>query len=172
MMKKLLLISILFGTLINAESLKETTLPNLTFKLMDGEQISLDELLIEGPVYIDFWATWCAPCKKAMIHLERFQQKYSKHGFNILAVSTDSPKSISKVKSYIRSKKYSFIVALDPNQQIAQKLNATLLPTSLLINQNREIVWFHQGYIPGDEVEIEKQILAVLDYKETKDKSE
>ncbi|MBC8322885.1 MAG: TlpA family protein disulfide reductase, partial [Candidatus Marinimicrobia bacterium] len=129
-MKKLLLISILFGTLINAESLKETTLPNLTFKLMDGEQISLDELLIEGPVYIDFWATWCAPCKKAMIHLERFQQKYSKHGFNILAVSTDSPKSISKVKSYIRSKKYSFIVALDPNQQIAQKLNATLLPTS------------------------------------------
>lgn len=171
-MKKLLLISILFGTLINAESLKETTLPNLTFKLMDGEQISLDELLIEGPVYIDFWATWCAPCKKAMIHLERFQQKYSKHGFNILAVSTDSPKSISKVKSYIRSKKYSFIVALDPNQQIAQKLNATLLPTSLLINQNREIVWFHQGYIPGDEVEIEKQILAVLDYKETKDKSE
>ncbi len=172
MMKKLLLISILFGTLINAESLKETTLPNLTFKLMDGEQISLDELLIEGPVYIDFWATWCAPCKKVMIHLERFQQKYSKHGFNILAVSTDSPKSLSKVKSYIRSKKYSFFVALDPNQQIAQKLNATLLPTSLLINQNREIVWFHQGYIPGDEVEIEKQILAVLDYKETKVKSE
>ena len=172
MMKNLYLISFLFGVMLNAEPLKDSTIPNLSFKLMDGGKISLDELLVEGPVYIDFWATWCAPCKKAMIHLERFQQKYNEYGFNVLAVSTDTPKSISKVKSYIRSKKYSFIVALDPNQQIAQKLNATLLPTSLLINQNREIVWFHQGYIPGDEVEIEKQILAVLNYKTTRIKSE
>ena len=171
-MKKLFLLSLMCGGMLYADPLSGTVLPNLSFKLMDGGHTTLDELLQDGPVFIDFWATWCAPCKKVMIHLERFQQKYSKHGFNILAVSTDSPRSISKVKSYIRSKKYSFIVALDPNQQIAQKLNATLLPTSLLINQNREIVWFHQGYIPGDEVEIEKQILAVLNYKTTRIKSE
>ena len=166
-MKKLILLSLLCGTMLNAEPLLGTALPNLSFKLMDGEHTSLNELLKDGPVLVDFWATWCAPCKKEMIHLERFQQKYSKDGFKILAISTDSPKSMSKVKSYIRSKKYSFIVALDPNQQIAQKLNATLLPTSLLINQNREIVWFHQGYIPGDEVEIEKQIRLVsnLDFE-------
>ncbi len=171
-MKRLIILSILWGALLHAELLNDSTIPNLSFKILDGGEVSLDELLKEGPILIDFWATWCAPCKKAMIHLERFQQKYSKDGFNVLAVSTDSPKSLSKVKSYIRSKKYSFIVALDPNQQIAQKLNATLLPTSLLINQNKEIVWFHQGYIPGDEVEIEKQILAVFDYKEDKVKSE
>ena len=166
-MKKLILLSLLCGSMLNAEPLLDTALPNLSFKLMDGEHTSLNELLKDGPVLVDFWATWCAPCKKEMIHLERFQQKYSKDGFKILAISTDSPKSMSKVKSYIRSKKYSFIVALDPNQQIAQKLNATLLPTSLLINQNREIVWFHQGYIPGDEVEIEKQIRLVsnLDFE-------
>ena len=166
-MKKLILFSLLCGSILNAEPLLDTALPNLSFKLMDGEHTSLNELLKDGPVLVDFWATWCAPCKKEMIHLERFQQKYSKDGFKILAISTDSPKSMSKVKSYIRSKKYSFIVALDPNQQIAQKLNATLLPTSLLINQNREIVWFHQGYIPGDEVEIEKQIRLVsnLDFE-------
>jgi thiol-disulfide isomerase/thioredoxin len=172
MMKNLYLISFLFGMMLNAEPNKESTLPNLSFKLLDGSKISLDELLQDGPALIDFWATWCAPCKKEMIHLERFQQKYSKDGFKILAISTDTPRSMSKVKSYIRSKKYSFKVALDPNQQIAQKFNATLLPTAILINKNREIIWFHQGYIPGDEVEIEKQILAVLNNETTEDISE
>ena len=71
-------------------------------------------------------------------------------------------KSMSRVKSYIRSKKYKFIVGLDPNKQVAQKMNALLLPTSLIINQQREVVWIHQGYLPGDEIEIEEQIRHAL----------
>jgi len=169
MIKKLYLISILFGVLLHANPSMETTLPNLTFKLLDGGKTSLEELLVDGPVLIDFWATWCGPCKKEMVHLERFHKKYNKDGFKILAISTDSPKSMAKVKSYIRSKKYTFNVALDPNQQIAQKLNATLLPTALLINKEGKIIWFHQGYIPGDEKEIEKQILSALNAQNSVD---
>ena len=150
------------GSILNADGLPGTALPNLSFNLLDGKNTTLDELLKDGPVLVNFWATWCAPCKKEMIYLDSFHQKYSENGFKILAVSTDSPRSTSKVKSYIRAKKFTFIVGLDPNQQVAQKMNAVLLPTSILINRNREIVWFHQGYIPGDEVEIEKQIRLVL----------
>ena len=69
---------------------------------------------------------------------------------------------MSRVKSYIRSKKHKFIVGLDPNQRVAQKMNALLLPTSMIINQKREVVWFHQGYLPGDEIEIEEQIRHAL----------
>ncbi len=147
---------------MNADGLLGTALPNLSFSLLDGKNTTLDELLKDGPVLVDFWATWCGPCKKEMVYLDRFQKEYGEYGFKILAVSTDSPRSMSKVKSYIRAKKFTFIVGLDPNQQMAQKMNALLLPTSILINQNKEIVWFHQGYIPGDEVEIEKQIRLVL----------
>ena len=161
-MKKLLLLSLLCGSMLNADPLSGTALPNLSIKLMDGGQTSLDELLKEGPVLVNFWATWCAPCKKEMIHLDKFHQKYKDQGFKVVCISTDSPKSMSKVKSYIRSKKHQFIVGLDPNQQIAQKMNAILMPTSLIINQKREVVWFHQGYLPGDEIEIEEQILHVL----------
>lgn len=150
------------SSILNADGLPGTALPNLSFNLLDGKNTTLDELLKDGPILVNFWATWCAPCKKEMIYLDRFHQKYSENGFKILAVSTDSPRSTSKVKSYIRAKKFTFIVGLDPNQQVAQKMNAILLPTSILINRNREIVWFHQGYIPGDEVEIEKQIRLVL----------
>lgn len=161
-MKNIIMSLLYLGTVLLADSLSDTALPNLSFSLLDGKNTTLDELLKEGPVLVDFWATWCAPCKKEMVFLDRFHKKYSEYGFKILAISTDSPKSISKVKSYIRTKKFTFIVGLDPNQQVAQKMNATLLPTSILINQNKEIVWFHQGYIPGDEVEIEKQIRLVL----------
>jgi len=171
-MKKIFITIFCLTIVLFADTPSISVVQNLSIKLLDGKIIKIYDLLEEGPILVDFWATWCAPCKKEMIYLDNFQRKYKENGLKIVAISTDSPRSISKVKSYIRSKKYSFIVALDPNQQIAQKLNATLLPTSLLINQNKEIVWFHQGYIPGDEVEIEKQILAVLDYKKAKVKSE
>jgi len=161
-MKKIFITIFCLTIVLFADTPSISVVQNLSIKLLDGKIIKIYDLLEEGPILVDFWATWCAPCKKEMIYLDNFQRKYKENGLKIVAISTDSPRSISKVKSYIRSKKYSFIVALDPNQQIAQKLNATLLPTSLLINQNKEIVWFHQGYIPGDEVEIEKQIRHLL----------
>lgn len=161
-MKNIIISFLCLATVLLSDSSLGTAAPNLSLKLLDGKEIELYDLLENGPVLVDFWATWCAPCKKEMVFLDRFHQKYSEYGFNVLAISTDSPKSISKVKIYIRTKKFTFIVGLDPNQQVAQKMNAILLPTSILINKNREIVWFHQGYIPGDEVEIEKQIRLVL----------
>jgi len=167
-MKKLFLLSLMCGVMLNADPLSGTALPNLSIKLMDGGHTSLDELLKEGPVLIDFWATWCAPCKKAMVFLDKYHQKYEDKGFKVVCISTDSPKSMSRVKSYIRSKKHKFIVGLDPNQQIAQKMNALLLPTSLIINQKREVVWIHQGYLPGDEIEIEKQIRLSLNLEAEK----
>jgi hypothetical protein len=69
---------------------------------------------------------------------------------------------MSKVKSYIRAKKHTFLVGIDPNQEIAKKMNALLMPTTLILNKDRKVSWYHQGFIPGDEKEIEAQIRAVL----------
>ena len=137
-------------------------LPDLSVRLLDGKQVRLSALLEEGPLLVSFWATWCAPCKKEMIFLEKFHQKYNENSFRVLAISTDSPKSMSKVKSYIRAKKHTFLVGIDPNQEIAKKMNALLMPTTLILNKDRKVSWYHQGFIPGDEKEIEAQIRAVL----------
>ena len=159
--KQFVLVAIIF-TAIYADKQRDIMLPDLSVKLLDGKQVRLSALLEEGPLLVSFWATWCAPCKKEMIFLEEFHQKYNENNFRVLAISTDSPKSMSKVKSYIRAKKHTFLVGIDPNQEIAKKMNALLMPTTLILNKDRKVSWYHQGFIPGDEKEIEAQIRAVL----------
>lgn len=162
-MKKLLLISMLgVLTLFGNTPQGKSEVPNLKLKFLDGKKGQLKPILEDGPILIDFWATWCKPCLKGMMYLDKYHRKYNENGFTVLSINQDSPKSLSKVKSTVRSRKYSFPVVLDPNQQIAAKLNARLLPTTILVNKNGEIVWRHQGYMPGDEVEIEHQIRRVL----------
>ena len=151
-----------------AEQKREMMLPDLSIKLIDGKQTRLSLLLEDGPILVNFWATWCAPCKKEMIFLEQFHKKYSDQGFRVLAISTDSPKSMSKVKSYIRAKKHTFLVGLDPNQEVAKKMNAMVMPTVVLIDKDRKVSWYHQGFIPGDENEIEAQILLLLNADRSK----
>ena len=165
--KRIVIITAIFSA-VYADEKRDIILPDLSVKLLDGKQVRLSGLLEEGPLLVDFWATWCAPCKKEMIYLEEFHQKYYGEGFQVLAISTDSPKSMSKVKSYIRAKRHTFIVGLDPNQEIAKKMNAMLMPTVLILNKDRQVSWYHQGFIPGDEKEIETQIRAVLDLDQKK----
>ena len=159
--KRFILFAMIF-TAMYADKQRDIMLPDLSVKLLDGKQVRLSALLEEGPLLVSFWATWCAPCKKEMIFLEEFHQKYNENSFRVLAISTDSPKSMSKVKSYIRAKKYTFLVGIDPNQEIAKKMNALLMPTTLILNKDRKVSWYHQGFIPGDEKEIEAQRRAGL----------
>ena len=165
--KRFVLVATIF-TAMYADKQRDIMLPDLSVRLLDGKQVRLSALLEEGPLLVSFWATWCAPCKKEMIFLEKFHQKYNENSFRVLAISTDSPKSMSKVKSYIRAKKHTFLVGIDPNQEIAKKMNALLMPTTLILNKDRKVSWYHQGFIPGDEKEIEAQIRAVLDLDQEK----
>ena len=111
-------------------------LPDISFKLLSGKTTNLYELLKDGPVIIDFWATWCSPCKKLMKHLDKFHKHFNEYGLNVLAVSTDTPRSMGKVKSFIRSNKYDFLVGLDPNQQVMKKCKAEIMPTTIILNQD------------------------------------
>jgi thiol-disulfide isomerase/thioredoxin len=167
-----LIVPLLITSFLFADKKRDMMLPDLTIKLINGKKTRLSTLLEDGPILVEFWATWCAPCKKEMIFLEEFHKKYSNKGFRVLAISTDSPKSMSKIKSYIRAKKHTFLVGLDPNQEVAKKMNAMVMPTVLLIDKDRKISWFHQGFVPGDEKEIETQILKLLDINNAKESNE
>ena len=97
-----------------------------------------------------------------MPYLDQFEKKYKDKGFSVLAVSVDNQKSLSQVRSFIKTKKFSFDIFLDPNMQIFKKLNGNLMPTNVLIDKSGKVVWRHYGYLPGDEKKMEEEILNVL----------
>ena len=135
---------------------------NLRLNRLDGKKVSLKQYLNNGPVLINFCATWCGPCKKEMLHLDRLSKTYKQKNLSILSISIDTQRSLSEVKRFIRSKRYDFDVFIDPNQQIFKKLNGNIMPTNLLIDKNGQVVWMHYGYMPGDEKIMEKEIVQLL----------
>ena len=137
-------------------------IPNIDIKLLNGKTTNIYKLLESGPLLMDFWATWCKPCKQVMKHLNEFHNDYKDQGFQVLMINQDTPRSLGKVKAYINSKDYDFLVSTDPNQQIAKKLNGQIMPNLLLIKKDGTIQWRHQGYMPGEEKEIKQKIEELL----------
>ena len=136
--------------------------PSLTLKKMNGKSVKLSEYLNKGPVLINFWATWCSPCKKEMVFLNQFERRYKDNGLSILSISIYSQKSLSHVRSYIRANNYTYDVFLDPNRQVFKKLNGNLMPTNVLIDKNGKVLWRHYGYIPGDEKNMDLELRSAL----------
>lgn len=158
MHRYLFLVCIAFSSLTFSQKVQS----NLRLSRTDGKKVKLKQYLNDGPVLINFWATWCGPCKKEMLHLDRLFKEYKKEGFSILSISIDTQRSLSEVKRFVRSKKYAFEVFVDPNQQIFKKLNGNIMPTNVLIDQDGQVVWMHYGYMPGDEIIMEKEIVELL----------
>ena len=133
--------------------------PDFTLQDIDGKTVKLSNYLGQNPILIDFWATWCNPCKVELPHLEAIYKKYQDQGLVFLAISEDSPRSASKVKPYVRSKSFEAIVPLDPDGQVLRKFfGENTLPYTVLINREGKIARAFTGYVPGQEKDIEKMI--------------
>ena len=158
MIKKLFFIPLLFISFLISQNVS----PNLKLTKLNGRTVTLSEYLKKGPVLINFWATWCSPCKKEMVYLDKFERKYKDEGLSILSISVDSQKSLSHVRSYIRANDYIYDVFLDPNRQVFKKLNGNLMPTNVLIDTEGKVLWRHYGYIPGDEENMDLQLRSAL----------
>ena len=135
--------------------------PDFTLKNMAGEDVKLTELLEDGPVVIDFWATWCKPCIKGFPQLQEIFDSYRSCGLRVLAVSIDGPKSTSRVGSFIKSKDYSFEVLLDSSQKVARKYHVSSVPRTVLVDTDGKIVYSVTGYRPTNHDELDKAVAAI-----------
>jgi len=152
-------------------SVKYSTSQGYDFDLQDleGNSIKLSEQLKKGPVFLQFWALWCIPCKEEMKHLNELYGKYKDSGFVYLAVNQDDPKSSSKVKSYIESKNYAMKVLMDEDKKVFEQFGGQNLPFSIFMDKNGNVFKTYTGYISGDEAKLEEDIVqAIKDYNSVK----
>lgn len=125
------------------------------------------EVSLEGlqgqVVLLNFWATWCGPCKLEMPHLESIYQDNKDKGFVVVSVSIDDARDKSQIKPTVMSKRLSFPVIHDQDTSIVSQYNPTkTLPYTVIIDREGRIAQVHQGYTPGDETALRQEVEALV----------
>tara|TARA_B000000557_G_C20768141_1_gene440462 strand:- start:381 stop:914 length:534 start_codon:yes stop_codon:yes gene_type:complete len=140
----------------------KTDLPNVKLKNMNKENVKMVDLTKDGPIVINFWNLACEPCKKEMKFLNQFHKKYREDNFQVFSINMDTPRSMSKVKSFIKTTGYEFTVLSDPRSESFRKLGGKAMPLLLLVNKDGSIFKRHTGYNPGDEIALEEEIKELI----------
>ncbi|MCX7994673.1 MAG: TlpA family protein disulfide reductase [candidate division WOR-3 bacterium] len=165
---KLLAISSLFLLIVNfvfAQEKELPTAPDFTLQDVDGNVVCLDSLLKKGPVFMSFWALWCKMCIKELDALRPYYDEFDSLGLQMLAISQDKARAVPKVKPFALSHKWKYTVVLDPDNILRELYNVQAMPTSFIINQDKKIVFVHQGYKPGDEEIIVDKVRCLIGKK-------
>lgn len=153
----IMICSIMACTLIKAQ-----TVQNFQLKNLENQTRSFADLKGEKLTLIDFWASWCKPCLKAIPELNKIYAEYKSKGVEIIGINCDGPRSMAKVAPLSQSLQIKYPVLLDINSEVMNNLGLQAFPTLLLVNSEGSIVWTHEGYVTGDaEIiisEIEKNL--------------
>jgi cytochrome c biogenesis protein CcmG/thiol:disulfide interchange protein DsbE len=162
-MKKLALLLILPLVFAIADESAVADAPSFTLEDVDGNVVNLDSLLTKGPVMMSFWALWCKMCIKELDALKPYAEEFDSLNITLLALSQDKTRSVPKVKPFAMSHKWTYQVVLDPDNMMRDLYNVQAMPTFFIIDQNKKIVFTHQGYKPGDEEIIIANVRALFE---------
>lgn len=142
-----------------AQDIKTKVAPDFTLPDLNGNRITLSDTYGKGPVYISFWATWCKPCREELKIVEGLYKKYKDRGFRVLAINTEGPKAMGKIKSFVKSNGWTFEVLIDSDGEIfRRKYKGFALPYTIMTDPQGQVVFSAVGFKPGDETHVEELI--------------
>ncbi len=159
----LIWISSIFTMVLPEVSSNGNPFPSVPVKTLDGKTVNTHDFTAKGKItVISFWATWCTPCKRELDAInEMYGEWTEKYNMQLLAITIDDARGLTKVPAMVQSKGWEFTVLADNKQELQQMLNFQTIPQTFLLNDKGEIVYAHNGYNPGDEIELEKKIAAL-----------
>jgi peroxiredoxin len=133
--------------------------PDFALKSTQGGNIRLSEHRGEV-ILLNFWASWCGPCRQEMPLLNALQERYSKLGFNVVGVNVDKDSALAN--KLLKDIPVSFPVLLDDTGVVSASYNVSAMPTTVIIDRDGNMRYLHKGFKPGYEQDYEQQIKELI----------
>lgn len=133
--------------------------PGFTLKSDNGKNLKLGEFRGQV-VMINFWATWCSPCRQEIPHLNRLQERYRKAGFVLLGVNIDDQPRVAR--EMMQKLGVVFPVLFDTDKRVSRLYDVGAMPSTLLIDRDGRVRYVHLGYRAGYEIQYDNQIRELL----------
>ncbi len=111
-------------------------------------------------VYLDFWASWCTPCRQSFPWMEGLAARYQAQGLTVVAVNLDRDRAAAD--RFLARFAPTFDVPFDPSGELARRFKVHAMPSSLLIDRQGVVRFEHAGFVPIDASTYEEQIRALL----------
>jgi thiol-disulfide isomerase/thioredoxin len=111
-------------------------------------------------VYVDFWASWCTPCRKSFPWMNAMQRKYEKYGFAVVALNLDADRRLAE--GFLEQTPAEFVIAFDPSGTTAEQYKVDVMPSSYLVDRQGDLVAIHKGFRNKDAAMMEQQIRQLL----------
>jgi thiol-disulfide isomerase/thioredoxin len=133
--------------------------PQFSLASRGGGEVSLADL--KGQVVmINFWASWCGPCRQEFPALDQIYAKYKPMGFTLVAINVESEKA--DAEKFLSATPASFPILFDPDNTVSGRYGVSAMPTTVLVDRQGRVRWQHRAYKPGDEAKYIEQIRAAL----------
>ena len=155
----LLVLAIFMGSSLAASGLTGQTAPDFVLKSATGENIRLSEYRGDI-VMINFWATWCGPCRQEMPLLDELYGRYQRVGFNLLGVNIDDDSR--RAMAMVNELGISFPVLFDEDKKVSKLYEVEAMPLTVLLDREGTVRHVHHGYQPGYEQKYLNEIRSLL----------
>lgn len=133
--------------------------PGFALPSRNGDIVSLEQL--KGQVVmLNFWASWCGPCRQEMPLLDQMHKRYSALGFTLLGVNVEA--DTKDAERWLADTPVSFPILFDRESKVSKLYNVSAMPSTVFIDRKGNLRYLHRGYKPGDEGEYLNQIRALL----------
>jgi len=154
-----LLITVLAATSLASSGLEGQVAPDFALKSSTGENLRLSEYR-GNVVMINFWATWCGPCRQEMPLLDELYTRYERVGFSLLGVNIDDDSR--RAMQMIEDLGVSFPVLFDARKEVSELYEVEAMPVTVLIDREGNVRYVHHGYKPGYEDKYLDQVRSLL----------